>query len=93
MINKQETLQLLNRHNNKFKILSNDFDIDDIVNKIKDTQIVTINDYRLLTGACQQGIKMFMNDFNLTENSLPLNKTLTLTKNYFGYHKFKKLFE
>ena len=76
-----------------FKILSTNFNIKDIVSKIKKSKIVSINDYRLLTGACRQGCKEFMKSNKFKGNEVSLEEVLKLTKNEFGGSRFKELIE
>lgn len=58
----------------------------------KDT-IVTINHYRLITGACEMGCNSWMEDNGLTENKTRADELLPLLKksNAYGYEKFKRL--
>ena len=73
-----------------FKLLEN-VDLNEIVKEIKTTKKVTKNQYRLITGACNQGIEEFKIKNNIKSNTISLNKCLKLIKNEYGSTKFINL--
>jgi hypothetical protein len=75
----------------EFKILSKNFNVDDLVNKIKKENKVTINDYRLLTGACSSGVNNFLNENNVNVEEMSLNEAIELTNGAYGSERFKQL--
>ena len=77
-----------------FKILQSSADVDDIVARVKETGLVTLNDYRLLTGACRDGALTFLAQNNIPTSceSLPLREVLKLTKNAYGGDRMQELF-
>ena len=75
-----------------FKFLQNNLDVNELVQEVKNRQTVTVNDYRLLTGACAFGVKNFMEENHITSNELPLNEVLHLTKNSYGGGRMQELF-
>ena len=78
----------------KFKLKSLE-DKEQIIEKIKETQKVTREDYRNLTGACEFGVEDFCNRHNIKddETEVELSKVLTLlSDNDYGSKEFKKYF-
>ena len=75
-----------------FKFLQETFDLDSLVSEIKEKQTVSINEYRLLTGACSSGVKNFMSNKNITKDELPLSEVLYITRNEYGGGKINELF-
>ena len=78
-----------------FKELSENMDKDELVQKIKEAQVVTLNDYRLITGACKEGCMQFLRDNNYAEDvtELPLSEVLKETQGQYGSDQFRKLLE
>ena len=67
--------------------------MDDIVRGVKSCGYVTINDYRLLTGACREGINQFLKSKKKTRvGKLSISQVLLLTKGYYGHEKMVELF-
>ena len=75
-----------------FKFLQETFDLDDIVNKIKEKQTVNVAEYRLLTGACLTGVQNFLDENNIKVDELPLTEVMKITEGQYGYEKIIELF-
>ena len=75
----------------QFKFLQETFNLDDLVKQIKTKQMVSVNEYRLLTGACSMGVAEFMKEMNIDVDELPLSEVLQITKGRFGYDKIVEL--
>ena len=73
-----------------FKLIKN-VDLKEIVKEIKTTNKVTKNQYRLITGACNQGIEQFKSKNNIKSNTISLSKCLKLIKNEYGSTTFINL--
>ena len=74
------------------KYMQENCDVSDIVEKIKKKGIVTVEDYRLITGACAFGCQQFLKEKGITETEKPLNEVLDLVKDAYGGERFRKLF-
>jgi len=77
----------------EYKHLVKGLNKDDVVKNIVKRGTVTVNDYRLLTGACRMGIKKFKQQHNITENELPLKKVLEIIEGEYGSEDFRGFFE
>ena len=77
----------------RFKVAERDFDEDEIVAEIKARGTVLIEDFRLITGACEEGTRRGMQDAGLDPdaNELPLPVVLGAAFGSYG-EKFKSLF-
>ena len=77
-----------------FKYLRDTVDTCEIIAEVKKTQQVTRSQYRVLTGACRQGIQRFMDEHQISAEteSLPLRQVLDLTANAYGGDKMRELF-
>jgi hypothetical protein len=77
----------------RFKIASRDFDVDDLVAKIKARGTVEFNDYRLLTGACESGTRQHLIERGQDPDaeSIPLAEALALSKGGYGGDTFARL--
>lgn len=77
-----------------FKFLQSNLDVADVVADVVATKSVTVIQYRLLTGACQEGCRRFLDDNGIPPEmeSLPLPRVLELTRNSFGGDKIRRLF-
>lgn len=60
---------------------------------IKEDTIITIQYYRIITGACEIGVKMWLKENNITKTSYPAKELLPLLKktNAFGLSRFLEL--
>ena len=78
-----------------FKYAQETGSIDDVIQKVRESKKVTVSDYRLITGACKMGVKRFMADNNIPDDTefLPLEDVLKLTKHSFGGEKMQKIFK
>jgi len=55
----------------RFKILQSTANLDDIVSEIKRKQTVSVHEYRLITGACQHGCELFLQQNGIAVDELP----------------------
>jgi hypothetical protein len=76
-----------------FKYLQEHLDKDDLIKQIKEKGSVTIQDYRLLTGACQLGVNKFLSEKGITGDSLTIDQVIELTKGAYGGNVFREYFE
>jgi len=51
-----------------------------------------IEAYRVITGACEAGVKMFLESKNLSNDKMSVQEAITLTKNQHGHESFKNFF-
>ena len=65
-------------------------DLPAIVEDIKARGYVTVQDYRLLTGACREGIRMFLEEKGVKEDRMSIVVALELTKGSYGHEDFKE---
>jgi hypothetical protein len=76
-----------------FKFLQATINVKEYAKEVKEKGVMTIQDYRLLTGACEQGCKMFLSQNNLKGVSeLPLDKALPLVNNAYGFDRVREYF-
>ena len=77
----------------RFKVAQRDLDPRELVNEIKAKGVVSFNDYRLLTGACAEGLRQGLIDRGLSPNieQLPLSQALDLCKGGYGGDTFRRL--
>lgn len=77
----------------RFKVMEHDFDQEELVAEIKARGTVHINDFRLITGACEEGTREGMAQAGLDRNAdeLPLDAVLTAVHGSYG-QRFKALF-
>jgi hypothetical protein len=76
-----------------FKYLQESQDISEVIERVRETQMVNLTDYRLITGACRLGCKEFLKDKGLLDKTeLPLNQVLELTANAYGGGRMAELF-
>jgi hypothetical protein len=76
-----------------FKIAQVDFDVDELVEIIKEKKSVTVSEYRLLTGACSIGVQEFLDERGLQEkDTLPLSEVSKITKGHYGSEVISDLF-
>jgi hypothetical protein len=73
----------------KFKIIAEKLKNEPIN---PDTEI-TINHYRLITGACEMGVKNWMDQNNITVDAIKAKDLFPILKksNAYGFEKFKTL--
>ena len=76
-----------------FKFLQSEADVAEIAAKVRKEGKVSVLDYRLLTGACQEGCRRFIHENELDQDAefFPLEKILTLTRGQYGHHRFAEL--
>jgi hypothetical protein len=75
-----------------FKFLQENLNVDELVESIKEKGVVTIKDYRLLTGACRAGVEYFLEAKDIKDDSLPLEDVLNLVEGAYGGEEFRELF-
>lgn len=77
----------------RFKIAVRDFDVDDLVAEIKARGTVGFNDYRLLTGACEDGLREGLRERGLSPDleEMPLADALRLSAGAYGGDRFAEL--
>ena len=78
-----------------FKILSENFEIDEVVNLIKQTGRINKNQYRLLTGACSMGVDKFIkqNEKFIKNDQMKLDDMIKMTENHYGHSRIVELFK
>jgi len=76
----------------RFKILRLTANLDDVVSEIKRKQTVSVHEYRLITGACQKGCELFLQQNGIEANELPLDRVLTLVETAYGGSRFRGFF-
>lgn len=77
----------------RFKTMEHDFDQDELVAEIKERGTVLITDFRLITGACEEGTREGMAQAGLDRDAdeLPLPAVLAAVHGSYG-ERFKALF-
>jgi len=75
-----------------FKYLRETANVQEIISEIKNKKTVTVEEYRLITGACAMGVKMFLEEKNITETVLPLDVVLNITKGHYGSGRMNEIF-
>ncbi|MFD2402968.1 hypothetical protein [Novosphingobium soli] len=77
----------------RFKAMEHDFDEEELVAEIKERGTVLIEDFRLITGACEEGTRQGMADAGLDRDAdeLPLATVLSSAFGHYG-ERFKALF-
>jgi hypothetical protein len=78
----------------RFKSMEREFDQDDLVAEIRRRGTVMIEDFRLVTGACEEGTRQGMKQAGLDPDAdeLPLNIVLGAAFGSYG-ERFKSLFQ
>ena len=78
----------------RFKVMQSTLCKDELVASVKEKGTVTFNEYRLLTGACREGLKAGLVQLGLPEDTteLPLPKVLECCKGMFGERAMRELF-
>lgn len=76
--------KLSNRDTSRYK----DYTLDTKVTKKEAIQM-----YRVITGACEQGTRMFVECLGKVPRNLTVKKIIELTKGQYGNDTFKKFFE
>ena len=77
-----------------FKFMQDHADVDGLVASIKSKNSVSRHEYRLLTGACREGVEHFIAErgINPELDALPLDQVLKITKGAFGGSRMRELF-
>ena len=80
----------------RFKVLSRTLDPDELIATIKARGTVELIDYRLLTGACDDGARQHLISHGIdpdTTESLPLAKALEISRSGYGGQRFAQMME
>ena len=77
----------------RFKVMQADFDVNDLVAAIKRRKTIEFNDFRLLTGACAEGLRHGLEQAGIAADTdvLPLDAALKAAHGPYGA-AFKRLF-
>jgi len=75
----------------QFKYMRDNIDASEIIKSIKKKGVVTVNDYRLLTGACQMGCDNFLKEKGIKKDFMPIKEACVLVKNAYGGSRFIEL--
>ena len=75
----------------EFKVLQLNFNTDDLVAKIKERGTIKFNDYRLLTGACESGLRHGIEEAGVTEE-VSVSQIVEISKGRFGGEIIEELF-
>ena len=78
----------------RFKHLQATLDTDQLVEEIKAKGTVTFNEYRLLTGACESGLREGLASLGLPEDTqcLPLEEVIRVSAGQYGGETIERLF-
>jgi len=67
-------------------------DVEEVVAEIKRTVMVTIAQYRAITGACREGCRQFLQSIGKPDaTELPLADVMQQVKGHYGFIKFKEV--
>ena len=75
-----------------FKYMQSEMDIESIVNSIKEKGYFEMNDYRLVTGACEAGCIDFLSSKNVTVDKMPISDVVKLTNGAYGFDSIQRYF-
>ena len=78
----------------EFKRLNDTFDESELVEQIRSKGTVTFNEYRLLTGACESGLRHGLASLGLPEDTqeLPLDRVIELSAGQYGGDRIAAIF-
>lgn len=66
-------------------------EVADVVGEIKRTGMVTITQYRAITGACREGCRQFLTSIGKPDaTELPLTDVMQQVKGHYGFDRFKE---
>ena len=78
----------------RFKFMQSDFDPEELVASIKSCGTITFNEYRLLTGACESGLRHGLAEAGHGGvEEMPLSDALRLSRGKYGGEKLAELFQ
>ena len=79
----------------RFKHMQSDFDAEDLVEEIRASGKITFNQYRLLTGACESGLRHGLEDMGLSGDldEMPIEEALSRSSGKFGGEVLARMFE
>lgn len=75
-----------------FKFLQSTIDVEAYAQEVKERGVMTVMDYRLLTGACKSGCMHFLKQKGVKETEMELEKALELVQGSYGSERVNKLF-
>ena len=75
-----------------FKFMQEELDVSSLVSEIKERGVISVNEYRLLTGACLTGCNNFLESKGITKRELTIKEALDLTNGSYGSEKLIELF-
>lgn len=73
-----------------FKFLQSKYNVYSLVDSIKNKGFVTVNDYRMLTGACKEGCRRFLKENNAKEE-MSIPDAVKFVDGAFGGKRFIEL--
>ena len=78
----------------RFKHMQSGFDAEDLIEDIKATGKITFNQYRLLTGACESGLRHGLEDMGLNGDldEMSVDEALRRSRGKFGGEVLARLF-
>jgi len=76
-----------------FKTRQATLDVSEVAAEVKKKGYVTVEDYRLLTGACYEGCKQFLEEKGITKEEMSIDEALALTEGAYQGDVFRKLME
>ena len=77
----------------RLKQMQADFDVEDLIAEVQKTGKVTFNQYRLVTGACESGLRHGLEEMGLSGDldEMSLEEALERSKGKFGGETFARL--
>jgi hypothetical protein len=78
----------------RFKIAQVNYDDSDLIERVKSTGIITRNDFRLLTGACESGLKHGLEEMGLPPNleQMTVKEAIQRSSGKYGGDKIRAAF-
>lgn len=79
----------------QFKRLAAEVDVDELVAEVRERGMIRYNDFRLLTGACDEGLRHGLQELGLDPEleEMPLAGALRLSRGKYGGERMQELFE
>lgn len=75
----------------QFKVRQGELDLEEEILRIRQEDKVTVEDYRLLTGACREGCRRFLESTGVTRKSLSVHEAIELVQGQYGAERFIEL--
>lgn len=78
----------------RFKIAQVNYDAADLIARVKLDGVITWIDFRLLTGACEEGLQQGLSDLGLDPElqEMPLSQAMELVKGRYGEGRMREAF-